>query len=152
MIKKAISKISAKKKDEVKSIRDCTSLRGKKILLRSDFNVPIKAGKIQDDYKIVASLPTIRFLVRYGCKVVMVTHLGQPKEKDKKYSTKPIATYLSKKLGMKVKHVDDCVGLKARQAVAALKEGEILLLENIRFEKAEETNDKIFAKRSSGLS
>lgn len=137
---------------KVKSLRDnVVNISGKKVFLRCDYNVPIKKGKIEDDYRILASLPTIRFLLRYKCSLIISTHLGQPKEKDKKYSTKPIANYLADILGVKVKFVDDCVGTKVKLAALRLEPGEILFLENLRFYNEEETNDKNFAKKLAGL-
>lgn len=141
-----------RKKIKIKSLRENKDkIFGKRVFLRCDFNVPIKNGKILDDYKIIAGLSTIRFLLRYKCKLILATHLGQPKEKDKNYSTKPIAKYLEKILGTKVKFIDDCVGAKVKLAAGSLASGEILFLENLRFHEEEENNDKNFAKKLSEL-
>lgn len=137
---------------KIKSIRQAKKIRGKRALLRVDFNVPVKDGQIKDDYKIVATLPTIRFLLRYRCKIIIITHLGQPEGKEgKKYTLLPVAEHLSKLLGMKVKFVDDCLGLKVGTVVGRMKEGEIIILENLRFRKEEEKNDKKFARQLANL-
>ena len=143
---------------QIKSIRQCKKLIGKKALVRVGFNVPIEKGKIKDDYKIVESLPTIRFLLRHKCKVIIMTHLGRPmgskklEVRSKKcYSVKPIAARLGRMLGKKVKFVDDCVGFKVGTEVSKMKNGDILMLENLRFHKGEEINSKKFAKELAGL-
>ncbi|MFH1661564.1 MAG: phosphoglycerate kinase [Candidatus Falkowbacteria bacterium] len=137
---------------KIKSIRDVKNLKGKRVLLRADFNVPIEKGKIKEDYKIAAGLPTIRFLLRYGCKIIIATHLGEPKgKKVKELSTKPIADRLSKLLGEKVKFVEDTVGIKAGNAVNSMKNKEIVMLENLRFSYDEKNNDIKFAKELAKL-
>lgn len=136
---------------KIKSIRQAKKIGGKKVLLRADFNIPIKDGKIKDDFKIIACLPTIRFLLRYKCKIIIITHLGQPKKEEKKYSTEPIAEYLSKILDRKVKFIDECIGFKVGNVVSKMKEGEIIFLENVRFEAGEIKNDNKFAKGLSSL-
>jgi phosphoglycerate kinase len=141
----------------IKSIRQIKNLVGKKVLLRTDFNVPIEKSKIKDDYKIITSLPTIRYLLRHKCKIIIISHLGEPnknkkqKIKNKKYSIKPLVLRLSQLLGKKIKFVDDCFGEKVALAVNKLKFGEILLLENLRFYPEEENNDKKFAKKLAKL-
>lgn len=138
----------------IKSIRQVKNLQGKKIFLRADFNVPMKDGKIKDDYRIIAGLPTIRFLLRYKCKVIIAAHLGRPlrdKKNKKYYSTKPIAIRLGGLLGKKVKFIDDCVGVKVEKEIGKMKDGDILVLENLRLYKEEEKNDKKFAKKLASL-
>jgi len=141
----------------IKSIRQIKNLVGKKVLLRADFNVPIEKGKIKDDYKIITGLPTIRYLLRHKCKIIIISHLGEPnknkkqKIKNKKYSIKPLVLRLSQLIGKKIKFVDDCLGEKVALAVNKLKFGEILLLENLRFYSEEENNDKKFAKKLAKL-
>ncbi|MEA3450172.1 MAG: phosphoglycerate kinase [Patescibacteria group bacterium] len=131
----------------VRTIKKISGLRGKKVLIRCDFNVGIENGKILDDFKLKQSLSTIEYLIQKKAKIILLTHLGRPDgRKNDKYSTKPIAVHLSKLLKQTVKHVDDCTGFKAGTALIALKEGEILLLENIRFEKEELRNSKKLAK------
>lgn len=143
-----------RRKIKIKSIKDVKNLSGKKVLLRTDFNVPINKGKVTEDFKIIASLPTIRFLVRYGAKVVIISHLGRPKftpkgsVKNKKEATlKPVALRLSKLLGVKVKFSDDCLGEKTRLEIDRLKNGQVILLENIRFYKEEKKNNEVFAAK-----
>ena len=123
------------------------------MLLRADFNVPMKEdGKVMDDYKIVAGLPTIRFLMRYKGKIIIITHLGRPKgERVKKYSLLPVAKHLGRLLDKKVGFVDNCFGLEAGTAVGKMKPGEILMLENLRFAEGEETNNKKFARQLASL-
>lgn len=120
-------------------------------MLRVDFNIPVKDGKILDDYKIVSCLKTIRFLLRYGCRVLIATHFGQPKRFDKNYSTKILANRLQKLLGKKINFVDEIIGSQIGPAVKKLKSGEILMLENLRFYNEEEKNDKRFAEHLAGL-
>lgn len=139
---------------KIKSIRKARKLTGKKVLLRADFNVPVNIkGEIKDDFKILASLPTIRFLLRYKCKIIIITHLGSPKcnngpkaKKLKNYSVKHIARRLGLLLDKKIGFVDDCIGFKVGTEISKIKEGEILILENLRFYKEEKKNSKKFAK------
>lgn len=138
---------------KIESIRNAKKIAGKKVFLRADFNVPMENGKIKDDYKIIASLPTIRFLLRYKCRIIIATHIGRPFqdkklniENKKHYSTKPIAARLSQILDRKVRHVEDCVGLQVGTAISEMEKGDILILENLRFKKGEKKNDKKFAK------
>lgn len=143
---------------KIKSLRQVKNLTGKRALLRVDYNVPIEkdsgaagTARIKDDYKVVAGLPTIRFLLRHKCKVIIITHLGRPIKNQKYFSVKPIADRLSELLGKKVKFVDDCAGLKAGTEVSKMRQGEILMLENLRFSYDEENNDLGFAKKLAKL-
>jgi len=137
---------------KIKSIRQAKKLTGKRVIVRADFNVPMEKTRIEDDFKIIAGLPTIRFLLRHKCKVIIATHLGRPKGKRSKiYSTKPIANRLSKILGKKVKFSSDAIGFKAGTEVSKLKEGQVLMLENLRFYKGEEKNSKRFARELARL-
>lgn len=130
-----------------KTVKDI-NLRGKRVLLRADYNVPIEDGKITDDYRIKQSLPTIEYLLRQDCSVVICSHLGRPDGKyDKQYSLAPVARRLNKLLGRHVFFVQDCVGPEAESAVKALEPGQVLLLENLRFHSEEEANDSGFAKK-----
>lgn len=138
----------------IKSIKQAKNLSGKKALLRVDFNVPLSKGstgrsaKIKDDFKIMAGLPTIRFLLRYNCAIIIMTHLGRPEGKAKQeYSTRILAARLEKVLGRKVKFAGDCAGFKAGTEASRLKKGEILMLENLRFHHDEKNNNLQFAKR-----
>ena len=134
-----------------KTIRDI-DLKGKRVIVRVDFNVPQdKEGKITDDNRIVGALPTIRYLVDQNAKVVLMSHLGRPKgEFNMKYSLAPAALRLSELLGRPVKMAKDVIGEDADSTVASLKEGEVCLLENLRFHNEEEKNDPDFAKKLSG--
>lgn len=123
--------------------------KGKRTLVRVDFNVPIKSGKITDDTRIRATLPTIEYLLKHGAKVILMSHLGKAKgEVDPQFSLKPAADRLQELLkGVPVKFASDCVGDQVKGLVDTLKEGEVLLLENLRFHKGEEKNDPEFAKK-----
>ena len=133
-----------------KTIRDI-DLKGKRVIVRVDFNVPQdKEGKITDDNRIVGALPTIKYLVEQNAKVVLMSHLGRPKgEFNMKYSLAPAALRLSELLGRPVKMAKDVIGEDADRVVASLKEGEVCLLENLRFHNEEEKNDPDFAKKLS---
>ncbi len=131
-----------------KTVRDI-DLKGKRVLVRVDFNVPQDESlQITDDSRIVGALPTIQYLVEQGAKVVLCSHLGRPKgEVNPKYSLAPAAKRLGELLGQDVKMCKDVVGEDADRVVASLKEGEVCLLENLRFHKEEEKNDPDFAKK-----
>lgn len=161
------------------SIKDL-DLKSKKVFIRVDFNVPIKDGKVTDDTRIKGALPTIKYAVENGAKVILASHLGRPKgEKVEKYSLRPVYEYLrqmpefqdissrgdepvesnekEETLGKakikndKIFFTEDCVGERVKEKVDSLKNGEILLLENLRFHKGEEANDKEFAKQLAEL-
>lgn len=133
---------------QIKTIKD-VNLKGKKVFVRVDFNVPFdNKGEISDDTRIVAALPTIKHLVDEGAMVVLTSHLGRPKSKaDTQFSLAPVAKALSEKLGKPVAFVDDCVGPKVKEACAAMKPGDVVLLENSRFYPEEKKNDPEFAKK-----
>ena len=135
-----------------KTIKD-TDLQGKTVLLRADYNVPLtKEGKIADDYRVKKSLPTIEYLLKQNCKVVVCSHLGRPDGKrNLDYSLAPVANKLGKLRDKKVYFVADTVGDTVKTAVEHLKNGEVLLLENLRFYSGEEANDKEFAKQLASL-
>jgi 3-phosphoglycerate kinase len=122
------------------------NLAGQRVLVRCDFNVPLKDGAVSDDSRIVAALPTIRHLVEQGAKVILCSHLGRPKgEKNADFSLSPVAEDLAAKLGQPVTFIEDCVGSEVEAEVAQLGEGEVALLENVRFYAGEEENDPEFA-------
>ena len=136
-----------------KSIEDI-AVKGKKVLVRVDFNVPIDEKlNITDDTRIKAALPTIGYLLSNGAKLILASHLGRPKGVgfEAKYSLAPVAARLEELLGKKVTLASDCIGESAKNAVASLKEGEIVLLENVRFHKEETKNDSDFAKALAAL-
>ena len=135
-----------------KTIRDI-NLRGKRVLVRADYNVPLdEKGHITDDYRIKKSLPTIQYLLGQGCSVIVCSHLGRPEGKqDDRYSLQPVAARLEKLLGSRVHFTFDCVGPIVREAAHSLPGGEVLLLENLRFHPEEEANDAEFAKELAGL-
>jgi phosphoglycerate kinase len=133
------------------TIRDIDA-KGKKVLVRVDFNVPTKDGVVGDDTRMTAALPTIQYLLEQGAAVILCSHLGRPKGgPEEKYSMKPVAEHLAKLLGKKVAFASDCIGPVATDAAKALKPGEVLLLENTRFHAEEEKNDMDMAKQLASL-
>ena len=129
-----------------KTIEDI-EVKGKKVLARCDFNVPLKDGVITSDKRIREALPTIKYLAKNGAKVILCSHLGKPNgEANPKYSLAPVAARLTELLGVPVPLAKDIIGEDAKAKVAALKNGGIMLLENVRFDKGEEKNDPKFAK------
>ena len=150
---------------KTKNIKEEVSkIRGKKVFLRVDFNVPVEGSKIKDEQKIIAALPTIRFLLRYDCPIIIATHLGRPGGKRvKKYSTEILSKRLGKLLGEKsrsktnlkkyrnVKFINNCIGKKVKKAAEELEPREILFLENLRFHPEEKKNNKKFSKELASL-
>ncbi|MBQ4557730.1 MAG: phosphoglycerate kinase [Clostridia bacterium] len=134
-----------------KTIED-VAVAGKKVLVRCDFNVPLKEGKITSDKRIVEALPTIKYLLGQGAKVILCSHMGKPKgEVNPKYSLAPVAARLTELLGQTVELANDIVGEDAKAKAAALKEGQAMLLENVRFDAREEKNDPEFAKELASM-
>lgn len=129
-----------------KTIRD-VPLDGTTVLLRTDYNVPFEDGKIHNDFRIKASLPTIEKLLQRGCKIVIISHLGRPDGRRKtSLSLEPVSKHLGKLLGKKVKFVPDCVGDNVRLSIKRASKNSVILLENLRFYPGEEANDAGFAK------
>jgi len=135
-----------------KTIRDI-DIKGKRVLMRVDFNVPLdKDLKIDDDTRIRAALPTIEYAVKAGARVVLMSHLGRPKGKvEDSMRLDPVAERLSKLLGKPVKKLNDCVGMEVKKGVSRMKDGGVVLLENLRFHVEEEKNVDVFAKRLASL-
>ena len=135
-----------------KTVRDI-DLKGKKVLVRCDFNVPLDENfNITDNRRIVGALPTIKYLLDNDCKVILCSHLGRPKGQVKKeFSLAPVAKELSRLLGKEVKLADDIIGESAKTLTANMKNGDIVLLENVRFDAREEANDPEFAKELASL-
>lgn len=134
-----------------KSVEDI-DVKGKRVLVRCDFNVPLADGAITSDKRIVASLPTIQYLLEQGAKVILCSHLGRPKGEVKaEFSLKPVAARLGELLNLQVKMADDVVGESAQSLAAALQEGEVLLLENVRFEAGETKNDPALSQKFAAL-
>ena len=134
-----------------KSVEDI-NVTGKRVLVRCDFNVPMEDGRITDDNRIVGALPTIKYLLAHNARVILCSHMGRPKgEFNPKYTLAPVAKRLSELLGKDVTLAADVVGPDAQAKAAALKDGEVLLLENVRFHKEEEKNDPAFAKKLASL-
>ncbi|HIR18467.1 MAG TPA: phosphoglycerate kinase [Candidatus Caccocola faecigallinarum] len=125
-----------------------SDVAGKKVLVRVDFNVPLAGGRVSDDTRIKAHLPTLTALREAGAKIALVSHLGRPKGTvNLKYTLEPVGEELAKLTGWPVRFVSDCIGEKVDEAVADWKDGEVLLLENVRFHPEEEKNDMEFAKK-----
>ena len=133
------------------SVREA-NVRGKRVVVREDLNVPIKDGEVGDDTRIVAALETLRYLRDRGARTIVLSHLGRPDGKvDPKLTLRPVAEELAKRLESPVAFASDCVGPVAVRAVDALRDGDIVLLENVRFHAEEEANDPAFAKELAAL-
>jgi phosphoglycerate kinase len=134
-----------------KTIKDI-DVKGKRVLVRVDFNVPVKEGKVSDDTRITAALPTMNYLLDHGAALILCSHFGRPKAgPEAKYSLKPVAEHLSKVIGKPVAFSEEAIGPLAEKAAKALKPGEILLLENTRFYPGEEKNDPEMSKQLAAL-
>jgi phosphoglycerate kinase len=136
----------------MKSLRDL-ELKGKRVLMRVDFNVPTdKENKILDDAKITAALPTIKYVLEQGGRLILMSHLGRHGgKKNGKYSLDKVAAHLSSLLNLPVTKVDDCIGEEVQQAVGKLQDGQVLLLENVRYYEGEEKNDPEFSRQLAAL-
>ncbi len=134
-----------------KTVKDA-DVRGKRVLVRVDFNVPLSEGSVTDDTRVRAALPTIRYLVDNGAKVILMSHLGRPKgEPEERFSLRPVRRTLQRLIGRNVAFVDQTVGPEAEEAVSRMVDGEILMLENVRFSPGEKANDPEFAKALARL-
>ena len=134
-----------------KTIRDI-DVKGKRVLVRVDFNVPVKEGKVGDDTRIRAALPTLEYLLEHDAALILCSHLGRPKGQPlPEYSLKPVAGHLASLLGKPVAFVEDCIGPKAEEAAKALKPGDMLLLENTRYHAGETKNDPEISKGLAAL-
>lgn len=134
-----------------KSVEDI-DVKGKRVLVRCDFNVPMKDGVITDENRINGALPTINYLREHGARLILCSHMGRPKgEFNMKYSLAPVAARLSERLGVEVALASDVIGPDAKAKSAALKDGDVMLLENVRFHKEEEKNDPEFAKELASM-
>jgi len=134
-----------------KTVKD-VDVRGKRVLVRVDFNVPLSEGTVTDDTRVRAALPTLRYLVDHGARVIVMSHLGRPKgAPDPQFSLRPVRRVLKRLLGRNVVFVDDIVGPEAHDAVERMVDGEIIMLENVRFEPGEKTNDPEFSKALASL-
>jgi phosphoglycerate kinase len=126
-------------------------VKGKKVLVRVDFNVPIADGKVGDDSRVRAALPTIRYLLDHGAAVILCSHLGRPKGVDLTFSMRPVAEHLGTLIDAPVAFAEDCIGEPAETAAAALQPGQVLVLENTRFHDGEKKNDPEMAKQMAAL-
>jgi phosphoglycerate kinase len=134
-----------------KTVRD-VDVRGKRVLVRVDFNVPLKDGEVTDDTRIQAALPTLRYLISHGARLILCSHLGRPKgEYDPLLSLRPVAVRLGTLLGKPVAFASDCIGDKASAAASELADGDVLLLENTRFHAGEKKNDPEFSRELASL-
>ena len=131
---------------------DQAEVAGRRVLVRNDFNVPLEDGTVTDDLRIRAAVPTLRWLLDHGARVICCSHLGRPKGKrDPKYSLEPVRPVLAERLGVEVAFVDDVAGDQARQAAEALGDNQVLLLQNLRYEPGEEKNDPHLADQLASL-
>ena len=135
----------------LRTVRDLDVL-GKRVLLREDLNVPLEHGAVADYTRIDAALPTLRYLHEHGARTIILSHLGRPPgRQDAKYSLRPLIPALEQRMGISISFADDCIGEPARRAAAQLKDGDLVLLENLRFHAGEERNDSQFARELAAL-
>ena len=128
-----------------KTVRDL-DVANKAVVVRVDYNVPVKDGVVGDTLRIEASFETIRYLLGLGCRLILLSHLGEPKTNDQSLSLRPVAQKAAELLGVPIGFIGDCVGQEVRHAVSTLQTGQIIMLENLRFNPGETANDEEFAK------
>jgi len=138
---------SAALKASIKSV----DVAGKRVLVREDLNVPMSNGTVADDARVRAAAPTLQHLAKRGARVIVMSHLGRPKDREPELSLRPIAADLGRQVGREVQFADDCVGQPATTAMERLQSGQVLLLENVRYHKEDEANDSNFAKSLASL-
>ena len=126
-------------------------MAGKRVLVREDLNVPMSKGAVADDARVRAAAPTLQHLAQRGARVIVMSHLGRPQDREPDLSLKPIAAGLARRVGREVQFADDCVGEPATSAADRLQSGQVLLLENVRYHKEDEANDAGFARRLASL-
>ena len=126
-------------------------MAGKRVLVREDLNVPMSKGAVADDARVRAAAPTLQHLAQRGARVIVMSHLGRPQDREPDLSLKPIAADLARRVGREVQFADDCVGEPATSAADRLQSGQVLLLENVRYHKEDEANDAGFARRLASL-
>jgi phosphoglycerate kinase len=135
---------------KLKTIKDA-KVKGKKVLVRVDYNVPLENGEVMDDTRIIESLPTLEYLLKEGASIILMSHLGRPDgNNNDELKLNPVAVRLSELLKKEVKKVDSCIGPEVEKAVSEMQDGDILMLENTRFHKEEKENDKDFAIKLAG--
>ena len=133
--------------NKFKTLDDLKDCRGRTVLIRGDLNVPFKNGKVTDDSRLQALLPTLTELSEKGARIILISHFGRPEgQRDMDYSLKPIAAHLKTLTDISVHFADDCIGTPVKSALGALKDGDILVCENLRFHAGETNNDADFAK------
>ena len=135
----------------MKTLRDLGDLAGKRVLVRVDFNVPLADGRVADDTRIRAALPTIEELRRRGARIVLASHLGRPKDREPELSLRPVADRLAELTGANVTLAPGVVGEEVRQLAEGLQDGDVLVLENVRYESGETKNDPELAASLAGL-
>ena len=143
--------VGSRGRDTLKASITSVDVAGKRVLVREDLNVPMSKGQIADDSRIRAAVPTLLHLVQRSAKVIVMSHLGRPKDREPELSLRPIAVSLSRLLNLDVQFAEDCVGEPAQQAVGKMQSGDVLLLENVRFHAEDEANDPDFARRLASL-
>jgi 3-phosphoglycerate kinase len=136
---------------QLKSIKNINFAKGTRVLVRCDFDIPLKNGKIKDIYRLEQSLETIKYLIKKDCVIILLSHLGRPKGKDEKFSFKPIAGLLAEMLGRRISFMPEIFGQEVDSVLARAKPGDVIMLENLRFNKGELDNSSVFARKLSAF-